>query len=48
MVKKALADLEYCSDPKTRGVFKSSLNVFAYEVGQNGSSVLTIPIFVPF
>jgi mRNA-degrading endonuclease RelE of RelBE toxin-antitoxin system len=42
-VKKALADLEDCkSDPKTKGVYKSSLNVYAYELGQNDRIIFHI------
>ena len=42
-VKKALTDLEDCYvDPKTKGVFKSSLNVFAYELGQNDRIIYDI------
>lgn len=42
-VKKVLADLEDCnSDPKTKGVFKPSLNVFAYELGQNNRIIYDI------
>ena len=42
-VKKALTDLEDCYvDPKTKGVFKFSLNVFAYELGQNDRIIYDI------
>lgn len=42
-VNKALADLEDCnSDPKTKGVYKSSLNVYAYELGQNDRIIFDI------
>lgn len=43
MVKKALAGLEDCNiDPKTKGVYKSSLKVFAYELGQNDRIIFDI------
>ncbi|MDE1770170.1 MAG: hypothetical protein KGI28_06425 [Thaumarchaeota archaeon] len=42
-VKKALADLEDCNtDPKTKGVFKSSMKVYAYELGQNDRIIYDI------
>ena len=42
-VKKALADLEDCNtDPKTKGLFKSSLNVFSYELGQSDRIIYSI------